>query len=259
MNKYFVAVLLFISVSVTPSLAQQQFGGIGAQLFLDTMGGHTMPCIQGLVAHSSADEHLKVTDFIIKVNGVSCLDKNIQEVVGMIRGEVGSTVKITVADTKEGKRPREYDLERRAITTSAPPGTPPVDPAIAFNTQCETEVAKMKKDGIKVIKTFPSECGNYFFNFDAEKEVYHIRVWCIADKNNNGETNTFSISARVFDNTNEAAATQITNYETFNGDNLIGGKLEGTATFNKPGVGVVSVKLNDDKKKCRAMYVVIYK
>ena len=259
MNKFLKALLFFLSVSVYPCLAQQQFGGIGAQLFLDTMGGHTMPCIQGLVAHSSAEEHLKVTDYIIEVNGISCLDKNIQDVVGMIRGEVGTTVKVTVADTKQGKRPREYDLERRQITTSAPPGTPPIDPAVAFNAQCETEVAQMKKQGISIVKTFPSDCGNYFFNFDAEKQDYNILVMVLGDKRTDATAKDFYISARVFDNTNEAAATQITAFNIKDAGNQSMGRLSGKATFNKPGIGVVNVQLHDDKKKCRAMYVVIYK
>ncbi len=258
MLKYFITCSLILSL--VPSFAQQHFGGIGAKLFLDTMGGHTMPCVQGMVPNSSADQNLKATDFIIKVGDVSCLDKSMEEVVGMIRGEVGTTVKITVADTKEGKHPREYDLLRGNITSPSPTAmTPPPVPVPAFNTQCEKEVAEMKKKGSNIIKTFPSDCGNYFFNFDAEKETYHIRVWTIADKNSDGSASTFSITARVFDNTNEGAATQITNYEVMNGNNMEGGKLEGIAAFNKPCVGVVNVQLRDDKKKCRAMYVVIYK
>ena len=260
MKKYLAALLFIISVSVNTSFAQQQFGGIGAKLFLDTMGGHTMPCVQGMVPNSSADQYLKATDFIIEVNGISCLDKTMETVVGMIRGEVGTTVKIKVADTKQGKRPREYDLLRGAITTASANAAPAmVDPTVAFNTNCENEVAKMKKSGNTIIKKFPSECGNYFFNFDAEKEVYQIRVWAIADKDNSTQADKFSISARVFDNTNEAGATQITKFELMNGGNMNAGHLDGTATFSKPGVGVVSVQLNDDKKKCRAMYVVIYK
>jgi len=259
MNKFLAAFLFFITVSVTTSFAQQQFGGIGAKLFLDTMGGHTMPCVQGMVPNSSADQYLKATDFIIEVNGISCLDKTMEAVVAMIRGEVGTTVKIKVADTKQGKHPREYDLLRGAITSTPNAAPTMVDPAIAFNTNCENEVAKMKKNGSTIIKTFPSDCGNYFFNFDVEKEVYHIRVWAIADKDNSTQEDKFSISARVFDNTNEAGAIQITNFELMNGGNISAGQLDGTATFNKPGVGVVSVQLKDDKKKCRAMYVVIYK
>ena len=255
MIKYLTVFLFFISVSLS-SFAQQEFGGIGAQLFLDTMGGHTMPCIQGLVANSSADEHLKVTDFIIKVNGVSCLDKNIQDVVAMIRGEVGTLVKITVADTKEGKNPREYDLDRRGIRTNTP-NTPAATPdaVAAFNTQCEGEIAKMKKQGKTIIKTFPSECGNYFFNFDAEKGTFRIKVWTITDIG----ASKFSITARVFDNTNEAAATQINTYNSLVTNNLRYGILEGTAEFNKPGIGVVNVQPVDPDKNCQAMYVVIYK
>jgi hypothetical protein len=260
MNKYLLLLLISISISFTPAHAQN-IGGIGAQLFLDTMGGFTMPCVQGMVKNSAADQNLKATDFIIKVNDVDCRNKTMEEVIGMIRGEIGTTVKVTVADTKNGKNPREYDLLRGYIglQSSSPNGMPAEDPAVAFNTNCDNEVAKMKKSGNTVIKTFPSDCGNYFFNFDVSKETYHIRIWAIADKNTDPKANKFSLTARVFDNTNEAAATQLTNFQLTNGGNLDAGQLDGTASFNKDGVGVINVQLHDDTKKCRAMYVVIYK
>ena len=260
MIRYFSVLLVAIILSVNPSFAQN-IGGIGAQLFLDTMGGYTMPCVQGMVKNSAADQNLKATDFIIKVNDISCRGKSMEEVIGMIRGEIGTTVKITVADTKDGKHPREYDLLRGSIglAGSTPNGMPEPDPSVAFNTNCDNEVAKMKKSGSTIIKTFPSDCGNYFFNFDADKEVYHIRIWAIADKNTDAQANKFSLTARVFDNTNEAAATQLTGFQLMSGTSLDAGQLDGTATFTSPGIGVVNVQLHDDAKKCRAMYVVIYK
>lgn len=256
MRKYFITVSLIISAAI--SFAQQQFGGIGAQLFLDTMGGHTMPCVQGMLPNSSADKYLKATDFIIKVNGISCLDKNMQEVVGMIRGEVGTTVKITVADTKEGKNPREYDMVRGAITSAPAPGSAPVDPAIAFNAQCETEVARMKKGGSQIIKTFPSECGNYFFNFNAEAHAYHIKVMALQDKETDA-ANPFSLSVRVFDNANEASATQLPEYGVK--DAGASGRIDinGEITFKKECVATINVIPHNDVKKCRAMYIVVYK
>ena len=256
MKKTVAVSLLFLWVSIS-CVAQQRFGGIGAQLFLDTMGGHTMPCIQGLVPNSSADEHLRVTDFIIKVNGVSCLDKSIADVVSLIRGEVGTTVQIIVADTKEGKNPRTYDLDRRMISTNAPAPAPSV---VMFSKEkvYDSVLTKMKKNGCAIIKTFPTDCGDYFFNFDAEAGIYHIRVITISDKDTVADK-AFYVTARVFDNANEAAATTIQHYEARDGGSYNFGQLDGTVKFEKNAVGVVSLQRHNNENECSGMYVIIYK
>ncbi len=256
MNKYLAAFFLFISVS-TASLAQN-IGGIGAQLFLDTTGGHSMPQIQGLVPHTPADQYLKATDYIIKVNDIGCLDRTLADVVSFIRGEAGTIVKITVADTKDGKRPRDYNLVRTTIPPIAGVASSP-DPATVFNTLCENEVTQIKKEGLSVVKTFPSDCGNYFFNFDAESALYHIRVIVMTEKSNDTVTKAFYLTARAFDNANETAATQINAYTIKDGGNFNVGRLDGAVTFNKPAVGAVNVQMHGELNKCRSMYVVIYK
>ena len=251
--------LLLLLMLPVMGYAQQQFGGIGAQLFLDTMGGHSMPQIQGFVPHSAADQYLKATDYIIKVDGNSCLDKPLQDVVAMIRGEVGSTVKITVADTKEGKRPREYDLVRGSITSAAPPpAAPPADPAAAFNNECASEVAKLKKEGFTIVKTFPSDCGDYFFNFNADAQSYHIRILGAQD-NETDVSSPFSLSAGVFDNADEKNASELLRYNIQ--DAGVSGRfvLYGVVPFSKPCVATIHIVPHNDVKKCRAVYIVVYK
>ncbi len=254
MKKAIFFFILYFCISQSPLLAQN-VGGIGAQLLMDTTGGHTMPMVSGLVAGSAADQHLKATDYIIKVNGTSCLDKTLVEVVGMIRGEVGTIVHVTVADTKEGKNPREYDLTRGAISSIT---TKSIDPVAAFTEQCENDVREMKKRGVTVVKTFPSDCGNYFFNFDAEAQTYTIRVMVLEGAGDDA-AKPFIVTARVFDNTNEKDATEISRYRKENVGSYTRGLLDGTATFKKGGVGVVNVQLHDEGKKCKTMYVVICK
>ncbi len=246
------AVFFFCFTISLSSLYAQNIGGIGAQLLMDTAGGHSMPEISGLVKGSSADQFLKATDYIIKVNGTSCLDKTLVEVVGMIRGEVGTTVHVTVADTKEGKNPREYDLTRGAISAI---NTKSIDPVEAFNEQCVTEVKEMKKRGVTVVKTFPSECGNYFFNFDAEAGQYRVRVMTLDEQAATKGDKQLTISARVFDNASEKEATAISKYDVRDTRGL----LEGLVTFKKACVGTISVQLHGDEKKCKAMYVVVCK
>jgi len=251
MKKAIFFLLCSLSVSYG-AVHAQNIGGIGAQLLMDTAGGHSMPEISGLVKGSAADQYLKATDYIVKVNGVSCMDKTLVEVVGMIRGEVGTTVHVTVADTKDGKNPREYDLERRAISAIT---TKSIDPVEAFNEQCENEVKEMRKKGVTVVKTFPSECGNYFFNFDAEAQPYRIRVMTLDEQPATASGKLFAISARVFDNANEKDATQISKYDVRD----LKGLLEGTAIFKKACVGTIAVQMHGEVKTCKAMYVVVCK
>jgi C-terminal processing protease CtpA/Prc len=74
-----------------------------------------MPRIKEILQNSSASSQLKISDYIISVNDVSCLDKPLEEVIDLIRGATGTTVKITVADTKAGTNPREFVLVRGNI------------------------------------------------------------------------------------------------------------------------------------------------
>ena len=108
------------------------------------------------------------------------------------------------------------------------------------------------------MKTFPSDCGNYFFNFDAEAHTYTIRVMVLEGIGDDA-TKPFNVTARVFDNANEKDATEISRYRTEKAVGYTRGLLDGTATFTKAGVAVVNVQLHDDGKKCKTMFVVICK
>ena len=248
---------LFTNLVLTASVAQN-IGGIGAQLFLDTAGGHTMPRIQGLVPNTPAYQYLNATDYIIKVDGVSCKDKTIEEVVAMIRGEAGTNVKITVADTKEGKRPRDYDLQRvgMQLPASAPP---PPDPLTAFNTDCENEVKLLKRQHSEIVKALTSDCGDFFFNFNAEKGQYHICVLAMEEKGTTANTPGFYATAKVFDGDNEAAAIPLSKAAPKDGGKYVAAQLEGTVTFKKTSVGTIAINIHDDVKKCRGMYIIVYK
>jgi hypothetical protein len=235
----------------------QNIGGIGASLFIDTAGGYTLPRIQGFVDNSPASKTLKVTDFIQKVNDVSCKDLTIETVVAMIRGEAGTNVKITASHDKAGKLAQDFILQR--VNMQMQGGAAPPDPSIAFYSACENEAILLKKKGFQVVKTFNSECGDYFFNFDAEKQQYHIRVMTLEVKKTKPYTPGFFSSAKVFDNDNENEKAELPVLESKDLGTAMMGQLEGTITFKKKCIGVVSVKINNDVKKCGAMYVIIYK
>ncbi|MFI5196325.1 MAG: PDZ domain-containing protein [Chitinophagales bacterium] len=251
MNKYLIA--LFLTLSITPSLAQN-IGGIGAKLFLDTAGGYTMPRIMSLVPNSPADSNLKATDFIIKVNDISCKDKTIEEVVALIRGEAGTHVKITVADTRQGKHPREYDLVRIGLPGVA--AQPPPDPVTAFYDQCEKEVQQLSVKRFTIIKTFNATCGDRYFNFEAERRPYHVRVMTMED---NSAGAAFYATARVFDNDDEPGATALNKADSKEQGGMMTAQSEGEVTFRKNCIGVVNVQMHGDITKCHAMYVIVYR
>ncbi len=258
MVKKIVLIFFFAAFCGWAAIAQN-IGGIGAQLFLDTAGGHTMPRIQALVPNSPAYQYLNATDYIMKVDGVSCKDKTIEEVVAMIRGEAGTTVKVTVADTKEGKRAREVALQRVGLNIPAGSTPPPPDPMTSFTTFCENEVKELRHKHAEIVKTFSSDCGDFFFNFNAEGGQYHVRVTMMEPKGSGGYTPGFSAAARVFDGDNEAAATQLTATAPKDGGNFEAALLEGTVSFKKFCVGTIAVSMHGDVKKCGGMYIVVYK
>lgn len=238
---------MFIAASCTSSA--QTIGGIGAQLLIDTSGGFTMPRVQSLVDNSPAAQKLKATDFIISVNGVSCKDKTIEEVVAMIRGIAGTTVTVVVADTKQGARPREYALTRVAIQIGN-------DPVPGFNTWAEGQVKQLKNKGFEIVRTFTSDCGNYFFNFDAEAGGYRILLYAAEVK---GTTSTpgYVATANVSDGGTETTA--LTALPATEAGQMMITQLGGTVTFKRDCVATIATTIKDDAKKCTAMYVVVYR
>jgi hypothetical protein len=251
--KYFLA-LFFLFSFFTTRTGAQTIGGIGASLILDTTGGTTMPRIMSLVPGTPAYQYLNATDYIMTVNGISCKDKTIEEVVSLIRGDTGTHVKITVADTKEGKRPRNYDLVRTILPSAA--NQPPPDPVTVFNEWCDNEVVKLKANKFMIIKTFTATCGDRFFNFEAAPKQYHIRVLTLEDK---GTGTAFSATARVFDNENESSAITLTRLDPKEQNTTVIAQSGGDITFKKECIGVVNVQMHDDVTKCHAIYVIVYK
>ena len=252
MNKYLF--IFIISCSAIASKAQN-LGGIGAQLILDTAGGHTMPRIMSLVPGTPADSFLKATDFIYTVNGISCKDKTIEEVVGLIRGEIGTTVKVTVTDTKEGKRPRNYELTRRGVPGIVVP--PPADPLTAFNDWCDKQAEQLKANKQTIIKTFNTACAaDRFFNFVAEARTYHIVVYTLEE--HTAGVNIFP-KVRAFDNDNEALATEIKDKTHQSVGEMAITQIAGTVAFTKACVGVVNVKIDGHVDRCHGLYVIIYR
>ena len=249
MKKYLIALVLVITCGAASG---QNIAGIGAQLIMDTTGGWSMPRIFALVQGSPAYDSLRATDYIIEVNGTSCKDKPLDAIVALIRGEAGTTVTVTTANTKEGEAPRKHELRRVGMNVPQP-----ADPKDAFLSACSADVKTLKKSGKNIVKTFNSDCGDFFFNFDGGNAQFHIRIYAltdVADKSGKG----FTASARVFDNDHEADAISIPALDAKTAVNGVA-QTEGAITFTRDCVGTIGISMHDDDKKCRALFVVVYK
>lgn len=237
----------------------QTMGGIGATLVLDTAkDATTLPRIKALIPNSpAAAQALPEGAYIIQVNDFECKNKTLEEVVAIIRGEVGTSVSLSLADNPQGKKAKTYKIVRAAIQIV---NTPPADPVDAFNAACEQEVKRLKKQRFAVIKTFSSECGDYFFNFEAGDAVYRVKMMILEMKNTGTYAKGFDAAANLFDNSNEANTVALKQTAaTDNGNNIVS-TLEGSITLKHNSVGVVNTKINTltSTATCRAMYIVVY-
>ena len=246
--------IVFFILLASSGVYAQNIGGIGAMLAIDSTDDVRMPVIKQLLPNSPAAAALKEKQFIIKVNDVSCNNKTIEETVAMIRGEAGSHVRLLVADNKKGKGATEHDMVRASI--QQPPAPPVVDPVAAFNTESEAVVKQLKKLGHTIVKTFNSDCGNFFFNFNAEPGTYEVAIMVLEEKPGAAAGN--SMTARVFDNNNEAAAVTLKKGLPQNSGSFTVGRLEGDITFGRACVGSVNTRATD-AGGCKSMFIVVYK
>jgi hypothetical protein len=248
---------LLVCICIAIHSNAQNTGGIGAMLAIDSSEGYRMPIIRKVLPNSPAAASLKDSMFILKVNETSCRDKTIEEVVGMIRGEAGTHVKLTAADNKQGRHAKDYDLIRAVI---AQPGAPPTDIVTAFNNECDNGVKLLKKQGRDIVQTFTSECGDFYFNFNAGPGTYHVRVFTIAEGTGPQGTGA-NAQAKISDSNNEPGTVQLTLTGIRGTNNAHIVQLDGEITFGKTGVGTIGIQIDRqaDISKCKAMYIVVYK
>jgi membrane-associated protease RseP (regulator of RpoE activity) len=242
------------------SLAQNM-GGIGAQLLLDTVkDGYTLPRIKSVIPNSpAAAAGIPEGGYIIMVNELPCKNKTLEDVVKDIRGEAGTKVNISVSDNPEGKKAKDFSIIRAEIKQVPPAAAP--DPAAIFSQEYENEVKKIKKQGFTIVKTFNSECGNFYFNFEADEHPNHVKVLTMEARAPGTNTKAFEAAADLFDNSNESVTTKLKANPSHESLNSVIGELEGSMTFKHNSIGVVNTQITaiSDAKKCLAMYVIIYK
>jgi hypothetical protein len=87
-----VKMSLMAAVMVAPSMADEQFGGVGITIYQIPQGVHVVQVIPGTPA---AETNIQAGDDIIAVDGVSLKGLDIDESKSMLRGQVNKPVEIT--------------------------------------------------------------------------------------------------------------------------------------------------------------------
>lgn len=227
----------------------QTIGGIGATLKLDTTKSGSLHLVILAVADNSpaAKAHLKNGDYIIAIDGQPCLDRPIEESVGKIRGNAGTNVTLTIADNADGKNAKEYTLTRATIQIVAPP-----DPFTSFSDECDKAVAELKKAGYKIVKNVNSDCGDYFFSFDADASTYHVAVIAIAAK-----PGAMPPDVWLYDSKDELKATRLKEANKSEQGNAVIYTFDGHIEMKSRGVGIV--KTLTSGLSCKSLRVVVYR
>ncbi len=249
MKSFYLYTVTLLMLLATTQLTAQNFGGMGATLMLDTAkDGSTLPYIKEVLANSPAEKSgVQNGWFIIKADGKACKNKPLEDVVNIIRGETGTTIKLLLADNVKGKKAKTYDIVRGTITVKPPP-----DPVTAFYEQCKQATTDIRKQGNTIVKTFTSDCGTFYFSFEAAAYNYHAKVFAMAQKTNT----SFHPSATMFDNNNEdkSSVTMSAGDNKQYGDFIVS-QLSGIIALKRNSVGVVKTATEG----CKAMYIVVYK
>ena len=95
MNR-FIKMSLVAAMMAVPTMADEQFGGVGITIYQIPQGVHVVQVIPGTPA---AETDLQAGDDIIAVDGVSLSGLDIDESKAMLRGEVNKPVEITYVNS----------------------------------------------------------------------------------------------------------------------------------------------------------------
>ncbi|MEK7180740.1 MAG: S41 family peptidase [Patescibacteria group bacterium] len=91
---------------------QGNFGGIGAEIGMDS--GHLI-VVSPLKGTPAEKAGLKPKDFIVEINSTSTEGMSVEGAVKIIRGEIGTKVKLTII--REGlEKPRDFSITRENIS-----------------------------------------------------------------------------------------------------------------------------------------------
>lgn len=231
----------------------QTIGGIGVVMKLDTLkkSGDTYPIIMEAVANGPAAlAGMQKGEHIVSADGLDCKNERLEKIVERIRGVAGTKVVLEVAGEKISKT-RRIELTRVNIQQQAPP-----DPATVFHNWSEQQTLAIRKERHKVVKTFPSECGDFFFSFEAGEGVFKALVF-VAIKEG---TPDIIPAAKLYDNSNESHSVELASADAHSIGGLKIYELNGELSLERNSVGVVSTVLRtvNGSYDCAGLYVIVY-
>lgn len=127
------------------------FTGIGIYLSQDTVTGN-IKVVKLIKGGPSEGSGIKPGDVIVKVDGVSVGDKDLDKVVAEIKGEEGTKVKLSILRGKE-KDLREFSITRKKVVTQTVE-TKMLDGGIGYLSVSEFDEVTVSqfKEGIKKLK-----------------------------------------------------------------------------------------------------------
>lgn len=244
-------IIILICVVLTSVCDAQTIGGIGITLKLDTLAdGATLPKVLAVADNSpAAGAGIKVGMYVLQVDEHTCRSVALEELVGYIRGTAGTAVKLIVTEQASAKKGKEYVMNR-AVLQIVPPPDAPTQLANWSEAYCKT----LKAKGYKIVRTVPSECGDYYFSFDAAEGDYYVRVLIAVDDAGNDP----KASAQLYDNADESQQVQLAQQKPENGVTIKIMPLDGKIALKRNSVGVVSTELAD-VASCKGMYVIVYR
>lgn len=141
MNR-FVKFSLVAAVLAAPSIADEQFGGLGITIYQVPQGVHVVQVIPGTPA---AETELQAGDDIIAVDGMSLKGLDIDESKAMLRGQVNKPVEITFVNSGDTLK---ATLRRTQITVKE-----------FESDQVESWYGKKKEFDVQELETYASANG----------------------------------------------------------------------------------------------------
>lgn len=246
---FFVFTLLVLS-------ADAQVSGIGARLKIDTIsGGSTIPRIVEVFPNSPASDCCVPEGcYIIEVDGVSCGNMVLEELVVRIRGAIGTKLKLLLADNPYGKNAVKYNLTRAPISAMQ---QKPYDTRAAFYDNFRRVVDIERGQGHTMVLEAELPCGDSVFKVPFDNALYITRCFLLEGKSD--EKKKYDITVLMYADINEEDPYALSRTSSTTVGNNVFSEVSGGRLLEGTGEVIIEVKTNGDLGKCMGLGVMVYK